>query len=546
MEKSIIFDNLQHWDNNVSFFIRFSILTNTVDVNLNRLKNIFCSIIEDLRVWREVSLMFDNNVLSFDYNRLYFNYLGNISNSLSLILFEMYMSDFDFYIFNLSRYFYYKYFFYKDLFYHRFLNRSSTSLVPLIVKKFNILSNPTLVSFKQSFFYNKNLTYLRYLGYFFFGIIGSISFTKKLGRKFIAFVKGNLLFDFYDFVIFSSFDKNIAFGGFRISFFSNSFSYIDKKKFLHNSVFLRLKKFRLSLLKSFSTRFYFEFLFRLENLNFDKIGKFILLKDNKIWLFFLFSESLRLFNIENFSFYSKDLNLPFKTSFGVYYFNYFLFGVRKIITSLENKNFSSSSLPVDLAFNLVLSEFKTNCLIINNDLLDLLDFRVKFSRSYFVNKKSFFSGILFSTLDFMNFFYSYLRKDFFTCKVKIKLSIPLNIIIYRLRLMGIFHFFKNRPIGSSVLMFEEDYKIFHFFRMLFFSFLLWYRICLTFSYPQIYFIYKLLFQSCLLSISRKHNKSLAWSYSLYRHVFVFNNFEQDLLFSINDFEFFNERFFLSF
>lgn len=549
LENVSIFEKLKFWDIDIAYFVKFSVLYYNVNINKNRLKNIFCSVIEDLRLWREISIMFDYNILSFNYNFLYFNSGCNNLNSLSLILFEIYMSEFDFYVFNLSRYFYYKYFFYKNFFYHCFLNEGESLIFPLAVKKSNFLYNFRSFSSKLTLFYNRSISYLRYIGYFFFGVAGSVFFTRKLCRKFIAFVKGNLLLELHDFFVFSSFDKNIIFGGFQISFFSNSsstYSTVNKKNFLSNSIFLKLKKFKLNMLKNFSTRFYFEFLFRLRNLDFIRTRQLISLKDNRIWLFFIFFQSVSFFNTENFYHPLNEFISPFKNSFCVYFFNSYLFVVKKNLTSFKNKLFLSSVLPLDLAFNLVLTEFQTNFLMINNDLFDLLDFKVRFARSYFVNKKSFFSGILFSSPNLMSFWYYYLQNSSSISKREVKLHIPLNIIIYRLRLMGIFHFFKNRPIGSSFLMFEEDIKIYQFFRMLLFSFLRWYDFHFTSNYLKLYFIYALLSRSFLLTISRKHNKSLAWSYSLYRYVFVLTDFKYDMFMAKNNFKIFNERFFLSF
>ena len=166
------------WNTHISFFIKFNVLSYIIDVNKSRLKNIFCSFIQDFRIWREISLMFDNNILSFDHSHLYFNYFGNTFNSLSLLLFEIYISEFDFYVFNLSRYFYYKYFYYKDIFYRYFLNKRNSLVLPLVLKDFHFIYQYKLFYSKPSFFYSKYINYLRYLGYFFFGIAGSIFFTK--------------------------------------------------------------------------------------------------------------------------------------------------------------------------------------------------------------------------------------------------------------------------------------------------------------------------------------------------------------------------------
>lgn len=544
LKNNVVFEKLKSWNGSISFFITFSILPFFSETNKNRLKNIFCSIIQDLRVWREITFMFDFNILGFKYNDLYFTSFKSNSNSLSLILFEIYISEFDFYIFNLSRYFFYKYSFYKDLFYCVFSKRKSKKVLPLFLKKFNRLSNNNNLSFSESIFkYNRSLDYLRYVGYFFLGVVSSVFVLKKLELKFISFIRGNLLLEITDLSIFSSHDRNIILGGFNISFYSNKLdNFLDKKKVLSNSIFLKLNKFKLNFSKSFVTRFYFEFLFRLENLTFSSIQRTDLLNKKNFWLFFLFSESLRLFNMKSSYNSFISLNFNYKYSYLIYYFNYYVFLVKKILSSFDLKIFPTSILPLDLSFNSILNEFKNNLFIINNDLLDLFDSKVKFIRSYFTNEKSFFSGIIFSNQDVLFLSYSFYFKSFFVYDTSIILFIPLKMIIYRLRLLGIFHFFKHRPIGSSYFMFQHDELIFQFFSLLFFSFLFWYNSHLVSNFLKMYFIFRIIYYSFLLTISRKHNKSISWSYAIYRKVNL-TNFEHYFL---NSDEFLNERFFLTF
>lgn len=70
-------------------------------INKNRLKNIFSRIISDLRVWDEISKMLDNNILDIKSGYFYSNEFSPFFDFLSFFLFNVYMLEFDLYVFSL-------------------------------------------------------------------------------------------------------------------------------------------------------------------------------------------------------------------------------------------------------------------------------------------------------------------------------------------------------------------------------------------------------------------------------------------------------------
>lgn len=91
-------ETINTWSEQLSFLLNCEILQGFVFFNLNRLKNIFLKVISDYRIWKEIDKMFCSNFISFSKNYLYKNKSNINLNCLSLLLFNIYLSELDFYV----------------------------------------------------------------------------------------------------------------------------------------------------------------------------------------------------------------------------------------------------------------------------------------------------------------------------------------------------------------------------------------------------------------------------------------------------------------
>lgn len=89
------------WNSNLSYFVSYQFVNFFDSINKNRLKNIFSRVIIDLRVWREISKMFDNNSLNIRSDFFYSNEFLPLFDFLSFLLFSIYMLELDIYVFAL-------------------------------------------------------------------------------------------------------------------------------------------------------------------------------------------------------------------------------------------------------------------------------------------------------------------------------------------------------------------------------------------------------------------------------------------------------------
>lgn len=94
----LILDNISLWDTRVNFVLKCEFLQGFLSLNLNRLKNIFFKLINDVRVWNEIEKMINSNFVSFSKDYIYINKNNMGLNSLSFLLFNIYLSEFDFYL----------------------------------------------------------------------------------------------------------------------------------------------------------------------------------------------------------------------------------------------------------------------------------------------------------------------------------------------------------------------------------------------------------------------------------------------------------------
>nr|CAA10854.1 maturase-like protein [Lepocinclis spirogyroides] len=528
---------VKFWNPNLDFFIKFNVYKSFNLINLNRLKNIFSVLILDFRIWIEIKKILVFRSVNFNEKIFNLNILANF-------LFNIYISEFDNYLFNLFSFFNSKYYKYKNFFYT--INNSSvySSLVPLKITSgsfyYPFLTRNTL------FLFNQGIYITRFSNYFFLGILGSTLFKTKLKNKIIGFLRGLCLI-LESFYFFSSFEKNIIFFGYRLFITgstSNSFNFLKEKKF-RKLILLRFSYKSISYSKLFLNRFYHEFFERVNNLIYLNFYKFFIFRFKKILVLSFIFESVSFFSSNNLTF---SLTLPLNTilptfNFSLkYFFNYFIFQLKKILIQ-HYENYSTFGIylffPMDLAFSFLIKDFNMNLSFFYFILFDLLEVRNTYLRSYFTGKTIVYSGFLFSYSDVNTLLYFYssvrtlYRKRFFS------LLIPVNSLISNFRSIGIFHFYANRSIGNIYFMFLDDNQIILNFKILTYLLYIWYKKASN-SY-KLRFFSSLLKNSCCLTLSRKHNKSKSWSLRVYK-VVLSDCFNNVFFLNANSFSFDNDFF----
>jgi len=94
-----ILDELKLWNSNIRLLLNCEFLHGFLNLSLNRLKNIFFKILNDFSMWVEIERMIDFNFVCFSSNFVYNNKINLGFNNLSFLLVNIYLSEFDFYIF---------------------------------------------------------------------------------------------------------------------------------------------------------------------------------------------------------------------------------------------------------------------------------------------------------------------------------------------------------------------------------------------------------------------------------------------------------------
>jgi hypothetical protein len=96
------------------------------------------------------------------------------------------------------------------------------------------------------------------------------------------------------------------------------------------------------------------------------------------------------------------------------------------------------------------------------------------------------------------------------------------IILAKFKVLGFIHPNKNRPVGNVKYLNLTDVVIISNFSYLYFIILIWFLDANNFSALRSFV--KILKQSCILTLSRKHNKSKFWVNSIYtNNILVLKN-----------------------
>lgn len=527
-----VIDYIKSWDVNLHFFLTNKISINFSYFQFNRLKNIFFKRFGEPKLWFEIEKMFKSGSLCFSYDSIYWGNDFFCFSLLSRYLLELYLSELDTYILTLVSETSWNLFKGHHLSSSLYLSSICKSLPLKLEKnllfykrlsKFNNLRVSNLSNyFRKNFFRStslnlkRNFFYVRYANFFLIAFLSSRNYANFVFDKVLAFVRSNLVLDLKQTSINSYLEHELYFLGFKISIKNKSpqvndrykqqevlKNYTSRAKFRINlfrkrilnsttdrsnsEIFLHflsiIKKKNFSSL-SFKNKKVWSLVFQLECVKSLQYGKLLLTQDTVDNLNYSLYSEVKLFKSHKFVFYRK------------YSFSLYIKKLHFIIKELilfANDFFDASILPVDLILEKSVNMIhKKMCFFYEN-----LYFRTfpqnKILNGSFPSKSGYIERIE-------------LYKNW-------QIYIPKKFILRKLRSWGFIHPYKNRPTSNSKFLSLDDFHIITKFSYVVNNFLLWFRCCDDFA--SIKFIIEIIKQSCFLTLSRKHNKSKSWAYSVF-------------------------------
>lgn len=274
-------------------------------------------------------------------------------------------------------------------------------------------------------------------------------------------------------------------------------------------------------------RFYFEVYYNFLKdipINYSNLAK---LKKKLFVTFFQLNSlkasflSLDYFNVSMFG-------QTFYFSFNLYRFNIFFHFLYKLFYEDSNFSFSENSFNIlnssDLFLKLIFDEFLIRYSFLKSNLLNFKTFSFFYFRGFFVRRSKMYSLDIFPS-----------RLSPITCidknyrtQLLLKLSLPIVSILCRIQTLGFLHSSKFRPVAFIKYVFSEDFIIIRFFSSFLYFILAWFEKLDNFFNLNV--IYNLLKASLFLTLSRKHKKSLSWSYSLYtKNILYFRSISKSFL-----------------
>nr|YP_009137058.1 maturase [Euglena viridis]AJF21611.1 maturase [Euglena viridis] len=539
---------IRSWNPNLNFILSSQIIKSFDLINKNRLKNIILKTFKDNILWVEIEKMFVSHILDFSRSHIYQGSNNSTFSLLSHFLFNIYLNELDYYVFDLIN----KYNFNKKLFSNGI--KSLTSFEVLLkqytpiklekrlnnfknikvfnIEKYNSFGRFYSDSFLNNILFDKSIEYIRFLDYFIIGFVGSKNFVCGIQNKLTNFLKSSLHFDIKNLNLYLIHDS-IYFGGYNIRLCNlNKLNYQFLSKLKSNKkyipkILVRLDLSRKKISKKFIKRLQSELFLHVERIYINN-GFIPSFKDRRIWTHIFQLEAVRstqfgklLITKDQYSIVSNKLiaeviNIQI-FEYQKYSFNLYVLKLQVALKEVFNtfpSVISNSILPFDLEFNNFLSEFRKRLFFFYNN------FYFKKNSSNNLIKNNFFELCNFNKLEIFNF-----KKEFSNTKQQfskifyLEIFFDTNYSLKRLRTLGLFHNVKARPIGNSKLLYFQDAYIIKYYGYIAFVFLNWFRCCYNFN-KVVQFI-EIIRQSCFLTLSRKHNKSKAWSYRLYSSDLIF-------------------------
>nr|YP_009145434.1 maturase [Monomorphina parapyrum]AKL78908.1 maturase [Monomorphina parapyrum] len=547
--------NMGTWDTDVDYFIKLDILRVFGNLNRNRLKNIFCKIIQETFFWQEIEKMINSNNINICSNDIYLTNDNNSFSFLSRFLLNLYLAELDIYVNSIISGFNNR----LNIFFETsniYLSGNSKSLlsefIPLklenllsskkSLKNINVLLYQTIESNftrilpnSRTRFFVIKIFYTRFLHHGLIAIKSSLEFTRSFSNNLINFIRTNLHFDFTESLILSSIDKNLFFLGFNVrkkSFDFKSSSFLPLKKSFLTKLDFRLLRFKKKINSLFFDRFKLELSSHIFKILKTKNLSSSSYKESVLWTYLFQLESVRSSQMNNFigSFDSISLltnnifsSLKVRTSSSTTYYKYSLkiynTKLKFLLNEISSKtpSFINASLyPLDFKLISLVRDFEKNIFILNEKLTQQ-DLNFRRSDLSFVNasSSSFYTNLQNKVLFRLKNLYkkNFTKKDNFCRNSSLLVLVPTKFCFEKFRILGFVHPSKNRAWGNpNYLSFEDNYII-KSFGYLSFCIITWFR-C-TNNFTQAKLLVEVIRQSCFLTLCRKHNKGKSWVYSVY-------------------------------
>ena len=225
-----------------------------------------------------------------------------------------------------------------------------------------------------------------------------------------------------------------------------------------------------------------------------------------------------------------NVSLVYKFNNLNYHFGYFLLRLKNVLRSYSLVSNVSFFKGFQFLKSLIFDSDKKYFILYRS--LYLVYDKKKFKlRNYFLGTYYNYSSFLF--LEVLNF--SVLNDLFLTYNSFYKngnlaIFLPFFLLLFSFRFSGFFHLWKHRPIGNVNFVDFEDSVILTVFKFYNLFLYYWYSICD--NKERLRFFIKVIQQSCLLTLARKHKKNKAWTYDIYFSDFFSDNcnfFLKDLI-----------------
>lgn len=107
---NFLIQELRFWKFPLQYFLKCTLFHSFFSINKFRLKNIFLRVLNDSNIWYEINKMIDFGLISFFGKDVHKSFCYEDINSLSYFFFNVFLSEFDFYIFSFTVYLIFSYF----------------------------------------------------------------------------------------------------------------------------------------------------------------------------------------------------------------------------------------------------------------------------------------------------------------------------------------------------------------------------------------------------------------------------------------------------
>lgn len=348
--------------------------------------------------------MFKSNFISISDNSVYYKYYSFYFPILPIYLLNIYLKEADDFAYKICLNSSLGNFLFKSFCLEReLLGRDKLgNYIPLKLDYFitRLFKTRSIISERYNFlikrytrgkslgnFFNRNVSFVRYLDFFLFGFLTSLTYTRRFYRKYLCFVRSNLHFDVKESKILLLKDDLVYFLGFQVKlrkvFDKRYFTVFSTKK---NETFTKKMILRFAFYKRKSTkilfnRINFELLSYLNGVVNSKIISQIFTK-RKIWMYIFQQEAIRssrmgkvFSNSNQTMLLSKPFLLELKkfyfTNQFIYYFDSYILKMQLLISDIVRDfeySLDSQLISFDVSIENFLKEYRKYLYFFYNEI----------------------------------------------------------------------------------------------------------------------------------------------------------------------------------